>query len=301
MKKTSTRVFSGILIAGLIAIFAGSVIGAVAATKPSELATRYLLEHQNADGSWGGIFKQFIITAAVLDALHAVGETGSQYDKSIAWIESYITDNNDFLAQQVKQTIRAGAPTSSAEYLAYALDESTGGFRFDRGYEADLFTTAQVLESLTVADYRDPSANPKITVSLVLYYLARTQRSDGGWGAFDGAPSDSFATAKALNSLAPYQAKVIRHIADRDISVDRVIQKGLSFLRKQQQQDGLWNENMVTTLSAFRIMKKFGQDLQYRDAAVSAINNAQDADGGFGGDLYLTATAIPVLRVIETP
>jgi hypothetical protein len=61
--------------------------------------------------------------------------------------------------------------------------------------------------------------------------LLRTQRGDGGWGQLDDMTSDAYATATVLVAL---------HQAGGVPTTDKVYQRGVAWLLKNQRADGTW-------------------------------------------------------------
>src|SRR3989344_6054527 len=201
----------------------------------------YLTNHQNEDGSWGNATTSFMTTVAVLDALRAFNATGTAYTDGIAWLDSYIADNNDYLAEQARVVAQSGGATTTIEMLAYALDESTGGFVFDRGYRPDPLTTAKALQALYAAGYEDAGDNPNLTVSMALYYLTQAQNFDKQWSAFEGGASSISATGEAIDALLPYIDWTLTGVGTGDIVISDYIESAISSLRNTQNASGTWN------------------------------------------------------------
>ena len=256
----------------------------------------YLVNHQNTDGSWGSGAAKFTVTAAVLDTLHASNATGTSYINGIAWLDSYIADNNDYLAQQAKIVAQSGGVPTNIQTLIYALDESRGGFVFDRGYGPDPVTTAKALQALTVAGYKDTGNNPNLTIFMALYYLSQTQNSDGRWAAFEGGASSMPATGEILESLLPYKDLILTGLSPGNITIHDSVNSSIVALRNTQVANGSWENNLLNTAIAFYAMRKANAAPTYQNAALSYLQNAQAVDGSFAnGDLYLTAKAVKAL------
>jgi hypothetical protein len=261
----------------------------------------YLLDNQNGDGSWGSSTEKFVTTAAVLDALYDFEQTTSTaYENGIAWIEFYIPSNNSYLAEKIRVLNRAGV-TTTAETLAYALNENDGGFVFNRGYQSDVITSAHTVRALNEADYTDPGENPDLTISMGLYYLTQTQNFDSKWSAFDGGVSSIPATVDVLSALLPYEDFSLTGFSSSSIAISDYIDSGISALRVVQSSDGTWGNNLLNTAFSFYIIRTAGETPTFQSEAISYFENEQDVDGSFAeGDLYITAQVIRALSLSQT-
>lgn len=287
--STGTNTFS---------LAAGSSSGGGAVATTTAAVIDFLINDQNQDGSWGSGSNKFITTVAVVDALNFVGETGTEYDSGIDWLDSYITNNNDFLAQQLEVFVQSGGATSTAEILAYALDEGTGGFVFDRGYESDPLTTAHALQALTESEYEDPGANPDLTTALAMYYLIQTQRFDGGWSVFDGGVSSIPVTTEVIGALLPYKHQSLSGFETEDVEIDDTLDPAVSSLTGTQMSNGTWNNNLLNTALAFYTIKAAGTNPIYAPDTLSYLQSQQGGDGSFSnGNPYVTAKVLKALYV----
>ncbi len=265
----------------------------------AQSALQYLVSHQNTDGSWGSGNSLLTTTSAVLDALDVYGEIGPEYQKGITWIESYITDNNDYRAQQAKRLARAGRTISELESIASTIDDSTGGFSYDVGYQADPATTAKVLQALTEAGFEDSGSSPRATRTLALYYLTQTQRFDKGWSLFDDGASSLPVTTDVINALLPYKGQSLLGVGSSKIVIDSTIKPALDSLKATQMSDGSWGGDLLNTAVVVQTLKKGKTAATYARESISYLENAQGVDGSFGGgDIYLTAQ---VLKALATP
>jgi len=279
----------------------GTSATSVSSASSSSLSGDFILGKQAAKGFWGDKGKEFITTVAVLDALNTLGDiTNKNYEGGVSYIDYYISDNNDYYSKQVSVLNRAREYiTDDSERLAYSVLEESGGVSFDRGYYPDPLTTASVLQTLTEVDYQDSSVNKKVTISLMLYYLANSQNQDGGWTPVSGGKPTTLATAQVLESLLAYKGMKIQNLGGKDIYIDYVIQRALSFLSNGQGQDGLWDKDLASTLYAFPLIKKTAYPILYEETLRTKIKELQGPDGSYGeGDVFLTALAIPTLKLI---
>lgn len=264
---------------------------------PSEQALQYLLANQNDDGSFGTSTTQFISTIQTNKALGIVGQgTSTAATTSLAWLNFNISDNNDYLAQKVIRLAEGGEYTLDlAEFLAYNLDEETGGIPFDRGFEPDVVTSADTLRALYASNYQDSGANPDFTVSGIIIYLNNTQRFDGGWSDVEGGESSYIATAKVLSALAPYKTSTVT-VGTQTIVVSDLINDAVAFLRPSQEVNGSWNNDLVATALVISSLAEVNINPVYGNESTSYIESLQELNGSFlNGNIYATALALEAL------
>ncbi|HEV7701999.1 MAG TPA: hypothetical protein VGO63_00945 [Candidatus Paceibacterota bacterium] len=263
------------------------------AASVSEDAINYLLGEQNADGSWGSGSTQFVTTSAVLDALQSQNVTGTEVDNGIAWISSYVTENNDYLAKQIKILEVAAEDTgSTVEALVRGLDEDTGGFIFNSSYKADPITTTQAIQALSTAEYEDPGPSINKTQSLALHYLINTKRFDDGWSISNFGTSPFATTAEVVEALLLW-----RHRTMGPIAIDDTLNPAVAALTTAQLSDGTWENNTLNTALAYHAIKASGEVPTYQLDTVEYFEDEQAGNGSFDSDLYTTAKVVKALSV----
>ncbi len=258
----------------------------------NEAAIGYILNEQNADGSWGiATSTRFMTTVSVLDALQSNGITGTTTNNGVAWLESYTPENNDYLADQAKILARAGVSTSSLPALVRGLDQDTGGFRFNKGYEGDAITTAKAIQALQAADFED-EGDPNVTASLALHYLINKQRFDNGWSIVELGSSPISATSEVVEALLLW-----KHRALGAIEIDDTLDPAVSFLAGTQDPDGTWNEDVLNTALAYHAVKAAGEIPTYQLETVEYFEEQQEGNGSFDNDIYKTAKVLKALSL----
>lgn len=259
----------------------------------SEAAIDYLLGEQNTDGSWGSGSTQFVTTIAVLDALQSQGITGTEVSSGIAWLSSYVPENNDYLAKQLRILARAGITDLETDNLVYGLDSSTGGFTYDLGHKPDALTTSNAIQALSAAEYEDPGAQPNVTQSLALHYLINTQRFDNGWSISDIGPSPISGTSEVVEGLLLWRHRTL----GSTIEVDDTLDPAVAFLTASQLSNGTWNNDLLDTALAYHAIKASGQVPTYQLDTVEYFENEQETNGSFDNDLFTTAKVIEALSI----
>jgi squalene cyclase len=261
-------------------------------TTTTKKAYNYLLSKQDTKGSWGS----YVNTVAVLDAFFAINATSTAAEKGISWLDYSITDNSDFFALKIKLQARAGEPTDSANILVGYIDADSGGFGYDSDYEPDPATTADVLTALTESRYEDEGSNTDGTISEIIYYLSENQRAEGGWSSVMGGESDVLATFKVIDALLPYKNRKLKSLSNKEINVDQILDKSISWLKNLQLENGTWSNSLVDSALAVYILKKSGVTPIDDISAVVYLKKAQANDGSFGnGNIFLTALVLKAL------
>jgi hypothetical protein len=268
------------------------------ANSSTEKAFNYLITKQKSNGSWGNTSTSFIETTAVLDAFNSIGVNATTTDQGIEWLDYSITDNNDFFAQKTKLQAFAGEPTTTAEILAGYVDEVTGGFAYNSGYQTDPATTADALMALTQSQYTDSGSTPDLTDAYAIYYLTQSQRFDGGWSSVEGGDSSIPVTVKAIEALLPYKDYTLWCGTPQSIDIETYLNKAITWLKNIQLQNGTWSSNLVDNALAYYILEKAGVNPTFENEAISYLTNSQAEDGSFAnGNIYVTAAVLKALSM----
>ena len=108
------------------------------------------------------------------------------------------------------------------------------------------------------------------TLRNVTDYLLAVQDESGAWSRLKGEfPAEAEPTSWAIKVLAM-----------NGMAPDKV-EKGVSFLLKDQKPDGSWNNNTANAAFAILGLKQTGKGEEAIKRAVEYLRDAQDNDGGF--------------------
>ncbi len=285
-------------------------------------ARRWLLEHQEADGGWGGIIPAMVNSTLALSV--CPGEEQA-VDRGIAAVDGFgLAEDGRFRLQScispgwdtpwvLLALAEAGLPgghpallragrwllgqqsTCSGDWCLQAPGVPAGGwpFEFHNAHYPDTDDTALVIQALARVDL--PSASARSTG---LAWLVGMQNADGGWAAFDRANDDDLVEQIPFcdfgEVLDPSSADVTAHILETLARAgygldDPTVQRGLAYLRREQEPDGSWfgrwGVNYIYGTSAV-LLALAALGLVEKSASVARavhwLRKHQNEDGGWG-------------------
>ena len=287
-----------------------------------DMARRWILDHQEADGGWGGIQPAMVYSTLALASFPTDAEAVRRGQEAI---ESFgIQDQDGFRLQScvspgwdtpwvMLALAEAGfspdhpALKRSAKWL---LDQQSdvigdwavrapglpaGGwpFEFENSQYPDTDDTALVLMALK--NVETPS---KEAFTRGLNWLLGMQNEDGGWAAFDRenhtALVEQIPFCDFGEVLDPSSADVTAHVLELmgrlGYGLDEIhVQRGLNYLWDQQESDGSWfgrwGVNYIYgTGAVLMALDALGIRAGDRrvDRAVKWLHDHQNADGGWG-------------------
>jgi squalene-hopene/tetraprenyl-beta-curcumene cyclase len=241
-----------------------------------ESARQWILDHQEADGGWGGIIPAMINSTLALSILDGDCGLAGAVDKGLAAVEGFgIVEDDLFRLQScvspgwdtpwtLLALAEAGLPRDHpALKLAarWLLDQQSslysdwsvrapgvpaGGwpFEFANANYPDTDDTALVLQALPCADFPSNGA-----CSSGLAWLLGMQNGDGGWAAFDRENHTELVEHIPFcdfgEVLDPSSADVTAHVLELlgRLGYDRdqpCVRRGLDYLWREQESDGAW-------------------------------------------------------------
>jgi len=242
-------------------------------------AERWILEHQDANGSWGGIQPCYLLTPMALKSL------GYRNDhpvivKARAAVRELIWDRGDSILYQpcvspnwdtalaAKALLDSGIPRDHASIRDSArwlidhqifkrgdwsikrphLEPGGWAFQFHNDWFPDVDDSAVILMVLTEAAYTDKEARDR-AVTLGANWVMGMQCKDGGFAAFD-ADNDStwlnhapFADVEASTdpACADLTGRVLEMLAAVGYRADHpVARRAIAWLKRHQERDGSW-------------------------------------------------------------
>lgn len=242
-------------------------------------AEKWIVEHQEADGSWGGIMLPWVYSLFALKSLgypldHPVIARGLQ------GLEGFIIEDDATLRLQP-----AVSPVWDTAWAILALSESglasddpalikgarwllreeirNGGdwqvknrrvepgcwaFEFENDLYPDIDDTAVVPRALLKVRLPGAEENDKAgAIKRGLHWVVSMQSSNGGWAAFDRNNNKKILAhipfADFMTPLDPTSPDVTAHVIELLAELDKdsaSLRKALDYLRREQRTDGAW-------------------------------------------------------------
>ncbi|MBS3787587.1 squalene--hopene cyclase [Candidatus Bipolaricaulota bacterium] len=248
--------------------------------KAIEKCEQWILERQEADGSWGGIQPPWVYS---LLALYTLGYSVDDpvMEKGIEGLDSFSMEAEDELKLQacvspvwdtawaIISLVESGVrPDHSSldEAGRWLLDQEIrtkgdwavdledvepGGWAFEFANEnyPDTDDTAEVIIALDEIELSSRQQEKIEAIDRGVQWLMAMQSSNGGWGAFDVDNDNEllyeipFADFGAM--IDPPTADVTAHILEMMGRLgfdlsDKSVKRGYEFIREKQNEDGSW-------------------------------------------------------------
>jgi squalene-hopene/tetraprenyl-beta-curcumene cyclase len=302
-----------------------------AAPPPSRLkriaikeAERWVREHQEADGSWGGIQPPWVWSILMLVAL-GHGFEDETLRRAVEGWEGFTIDEGDRLRPEACQSpvwdtglavlalrdaglgpehpalVRAAEwlereeVTVAGDWAIRRPDLAPGGWAFE--FENDLYPDVDDTALVALALRRCHRGHEAVERGLA--WAAGMQSRSGGWGAFD-VDNEAFWLYKLPfcdfgkvtdEPSADVTAHALEALAG-EAGYDDVTRRGLDWLLAEQEADGSWFgrwgvNHVYGTGAALPALEACGLEPGHPAIrrAVAWLDGVQNEDGGFGEDI----------------
>lgn len=242
-------------------------------------AERWIVEHQEADGSWGGIMLPWLYSLVALNSL-GYGRDHPVIAKGLAGLEGFISESDSSMLLQP-----AVSPVWDTAYSVIALRESglaadhpalvkagrwlmdqqvlTGGdwqvkrpnvepgawaFEFENDRYPDVDDSVIVPTALGMVHLAEEEEKTQAIDRAVRWVLSMQSRS-GGWAAFDVDNDVEMLAhipfADFMTPLDPVTVDVTAHVVEllSRLGYSRsheAMKRGLRYLRDEQEENGAW-------------------------------------------------------------
>jgi squalene-hopene/tetraprenyl-beta-curcumene cyclase len=288
------------------------------------VAERWVREHQEADGSWGGIQPPWVWSILMLAALGHGFEDGTLRRAVEGW-GGFLIDEGDRLRPEACQSpvwdtalavlaLRAAGVSQDDPRLQKAAawllgeevtvkgdwairrpDLAPGGWAFE--FENDLYPDVDDAAVVVLALRELGIDGPALRRGLE--WTAGMQSRSGGWGAFD-ADNEAFWLYKIPfcdfgKVTDEPSADVTAHALEALAGEPRYateIRRGLEWLLAEQEEDGSWFgrwgvNHVYGTAAALPALEACGCPPEHpaMRRATAWLDSVQNVDGGFGEDI----------------
>ncbi|PZC43337.1 MAG: squalene-hopene/tetraprenyl-beta-curcumene cyclase [Chloroflexi bacterium] len=246
------------------------------ALKKSE---QWILEHQEADGSWGGIQPPWVYSIMALytsgygldhpvikkalggfkafeiedkDSLRVQACVSPIWDTGLAIIS--LLDSgikaNDARLQKAGEWLIDKQIKSEGDWQVKANNVRSGGwaFEFENQHYPDIDDAAVVATALHKIDLKDKE-DKKRSIARCVQWIEGMQSKNGGWASFDKDNMRSFIARIPFSdfgeTIDPPSVDVTAHVLELlgTLGVDQysaVIEKALNYVLLEQENDGSW-------------------------------------------------------------
>lgn len=237
----------------------------------------YLESIQNQDGSWGSdVATSYFETTEAVRTLYALGRTGDSYLKGVYHIAGSQPAGVADIACRVVAIYPAGMDVADDIKAIVGAQNSDGGFGFDVDYGSDSYHTALALLSFNTAGV----SNGGIVSPAIGFLLSRQQ--SGGSFVFGDDEDSIYLTSLAVLALEKYNGAY---------NLDFPLANASEWLKGNQNPDGGFGSGgstMVETALAFMAILAVDPTYDGLEDALLYLEDQQDVDGSFVGDLYAT-------------
>ena len=241
----------------------------------------------------GDIATPFVATAETLQTFLELGETSAS--------QPSMTGALDFLNQEQFQSTVHLSRTLIANRLANAsgsitelehalvtriLEASGTGDLVD--YNSTVLDTAWALNALAGTDTAIESLYPAVQ------FLLTQQHENGGWIDYQNNAS-VYTTAIVMQALWPYRP-LLRNLPGLDVVLP--LDQARDYLLANKNGNALWDETFESALALMALLPTLPTAESLTDS-ISALQNAQQANGSWEDDVYTTALALRVYKRYE--
>ncbi len=242
---------------------------------------RWLMRHQDFDGSWVAIEQTTERdTAEAVLALSNFEMAFEHYLKGLQWLEKTGSRNMDYLVRKVMALTEADRDVTPLIDEILSRQNSDGGWGSGATYMSNPVDTSFALMALAVSGY---SGDPSVLIKAI-EYLKDRQNEDGGWG------SDHSSTVQATTNV------LMAFNRYRDsYPLEEYIQRGTQWLMAHQNPDGGFGNSPSTvydTALSVLALRELNVSTEITNRSLSYLLDNQTESGSWYESPYQTALAV---------
>ena len=254
-------------------------------TARADIGVDRLKNYLVTDGSYDSAANTavpFQSTVETLRTLRLLGALPTDISPSLQYLADNTSLDTEYLSRRIVIEAEAGHDTAALLSQLTARQNEDGGFGSVPGYPSAILDTAFALEAMAAGGVslgNVTSAGPAVG------YLSSAQQADGGWADGEGIPS-LYLSALAANALYRYRGVY---------ELSSPLSHAAEYLLAHADANGAIGEDFETA-PALWLIKRVVADATSGQAVRDYLQNAQQADGSWGGDVYTTALVLRALQ-----
>lgn len=219
-------------------------------------------------------------TSETLNTFYAFSELGSAVqDQAFTYLSQIQDANTELIARKIIASVQRNATDHALVALLKAQQNSDGSFGTYQGYASHSLDTAWALKALALAGH---SQSDEAVDALT--WLISEQQNGGNWKNNEDG-DDLVLTAQATDAVWHYRAI---------FNIQNNLDKARQWLMSQQAA-GQWN-NTQKTAWALRTVLPGLSDTSSVQNAINSLSTAQNANGSWDNDVYLTSICLQAIR-----
>ncbi|MGN1433679.1 MAG: VWA domain-containing protein, partial [Ruminococcus sp.] len=245
---------------------------------------KWISDSQSDEGSWGD--NQLINDTAY--GMAALRQQDLTSESGTAWLEQFAVGNNsDVLARKLLAT------GNKQEYALPLLSKqnSDGGFGVESSYTSEVYDTVLALEAFESLDNSDYSQE---TENMILF-LASVQNSDGSWSCNQYNDAENALTARVAYDIISYLNDNLKTSSE----LSKVISSADVYLSNTDAALFDMSENSIESSLYYSLLKQEKDDYTDVYNIVQSLVEAQNSNGSFYDNVYITYLAIKYLSEIK--
>lgn len=244
-------------------------------------AVAWLQNHQNANGSFDNNEKQILATSQALNGLKAAGIENAGIFQALFFLRAGKTDNNDYLSRKIITLFNHNQNVDEAINIliskSYIYDAKIYGWGLNSSFYVDALDTSlgtKTLECLAI-ELKDSNEAPLQDYGILTL---------NSWGPLQSAENKKYGWVPEKD-ISPFVSAAVYNVTSPGSSVTQ-------WLTDLQQGNGSFENNIIDTAGVLVWQADIIQD---KDAAQQFLVTAQNINGSWENDSYLTGLCLEAL------
>jgi hypothetical protein len=248
-------------------------------------AVAWLKQTQSPQGTWGASGPlTMLATSQALSGLQRAQSADAGMTDALFYLRGHLGNNTDYQARKILTLNRFGHNTDEAvnRLISYAVidQDAISGWGLTHRYAPDALDTALGLMAVGLSENPPTATN---SVELLSGESLTAAAGSGAYGWRSGGDTSIFVSGAVYNAL---QGQTGTPTFDRQ------------WLFDLQRDDGSFNDSLTDTAAVLLWLEP---PAAVRDSAAHYLISAQEENGSWGNDAYLTGLCLEALLVGDMP